>query len=469
MVSGYVLILAVLLLGGVIATLGDRIGMRVGKARLSLFNLRPRQTATLVSIVTGGVISASTLALLFGVSSQLRTGVFELGEIQEDLEAAEVALRQAQQTKDQIQAELVESVEEREQARKQLESINQSLRAANAQEQRTRSQLQRTRQQLASVSSQTQALNQEIEQLQAEQRTLEQRQADISVQITARDREIAQRDAEILQRQQQLTQLEDQKQFLEKEVADLERQFEGLFRGNIALGRNQELVSGLVRVNTSAQASQFIEQLLQEANRVAIRQIAPGTLVNRFVLATNSQELTRLVTQISDGQEYLVRVLSAANYISGEDCVVEAGTPCIQVFSYAVVNELIYQQGDRLATVDVPFPAFSDQQLVERLNYLISVAQFQARQDGVVDDTLDIAGNRPETVLAFLEAIKAYGNPLSIQAITTRPIYAVGPLSIDLFALDRDQIVFCAGDACNPQPPSEEAPPPDPSPERLSM
>jgi uncharacterized protein (DUF3084 family) len=58
--SGYILVLAVLLLGGVIATLGDRIGMKVGKARLSLFNLRPRQTATLVSIATGSVISAST-------------------------------------------------------------------------------------------------------------------------------------------------------------------------------------------------------------------------------------------------------------------------------------------------------------------------------------------------------------------------------------------------------------------------
>jgi len=73
MISGYVLIAAVLLLSGVIATVGDRIGMRIGKARLSLFNLRPRQTATLVSILTGGVISASTLALLFGVSSQLRS------------------------------------------------------------------------------------------------------------------------------------------------------------------------------------------------------------------------------------------------------------------------------------------------------------------------------------------------------------------------------------------------------------
>ncbi|XGB38754.1 MAG: DUF3084 domain-containing protein [Cyanobacteria bacterium LVE1205-1] len=41
MSTGYVLVFAILVLGGVIATVGDRLGTRVGKARLSLFNLRP--------------------------------------------------------------------------------------------------------------------------------------------------------------------------------------------------------------------------------------------------------------------------------------------------------------------------------------------------------------------------------------------------------------------------------------------
>ncbi|NJR66418.1 MAG: DUF3084 domain-containing protein [Leptolyngbyaceae cyanobacterium CRU_2_3] len=81
MTTGLVLILAVLVLGGVIATVGDRLGTKVGKARLTLFNLRPRKTATLITILTGGIISASTLGILFAVSDQLRTGVFELKKI----------------------------------------------------------------------------------------------------------------------------------------------------------------------------------------------------------------------------------------------------------------------------------------------------------------------------------------------------------------------------------------------------
>ena len=56
--SGWLLILALLILGGVLSTLGDRLGSRVGKARLSLFNLRPRRTAVLITVLTGSLISA---------------------------------------------------------------------------------------------------------------------------------------------------------------------------------------------------------------------------------------------------------------------------------------------------------------------------------------------------------------------------------------------------------------------------
>ena len=74
MVSGYVLIGVILFLGGIIAVSGDRIGSKVGKARLSLFKLRPRQTATLVTVAAGTLLSASVLTVLLASSEQLRTG-----------------------------------------------------------------------------------------------------------------------------------------------------------------------------------------------------------------------------------------------------------------------------------------------------------------------------------------------------------------------------------------------------------
>ena len=84
--SAWLLILALLALGGVLATLGDRLGSRVGKARLSLFNLRPRNTAVLITVLTGSLISAVSLGLMLAVSQRLRTGLFELDSLEQKLQ-----------------------------------------------------------------------------------------------------------------------------------------------------------------------------------------------------------------------------------------------------------------------------------------------------------------------------------------------------------------------------------------------
>jgi len=73
-----------LILGGVIATVGDRIGTRVGRRASACLSFGPN-TAVVVTILTGSIISASTLAILFATSEQLRIGVFELENIQRNL------------------------------------------------------------------------------------------------------------------------------------------------------------------------------------------------------------------------------------------------------------------------------------------------------------------------------------------------------------------------------------------------
>ncbi len=84
--SGWVLIIFLLLLGGLIATLGDLLGTKIGKARFSILKLRPRKTATVITVITGGLISASSLSLMILVNRQLRVGLFRLGDLQKKLQ-----------------------------------------------------------------------------------------------------------------------------------------------------------------------------------------------------------------------------------------------------------------------------------------------------------------------------------------------------------------------------------------------
>ncbi len=90
--AGWLLIIVLLLLGGTLSTLGDLLGSRIGKARLSVFKLRPRRTAILVTILTGSLISAISLSLMLLVSRELRVGLFELDDIQAKLKESKQAL-----------------------------------------------------------------------------------------------------------------------------------------------------------------------------------------------------------------------------------------------------------------------------------------------------------------------------------------------------------------------------------------
>ena len=91
--TGWLLILALLVLGGILSTLGDRLGTRVGKARLSIFKLRPKSTAVLITVFTGSIISAMSFAIMVAFNSQLRVGLFELDDIQEKIKYSEKELK----------------------------------------------------------------------------------------------------------------------------------------------------------------------------------------------------------------------------------------------------------------------------------------------------------------------------------------------------------------------------------------
>ena len=91
--TGWLLILSLLVLGGILSTLGDRLGTRVGKARLSIFKLRPKSTAVLITVFTGSIISAISFAIMVAFNSQLRVGLFELEDIQAKITEREKDLK----------------------------------------------------------------------------------------------------------------------------------------------------------------------------------------------------------------------------------------------------------------------------------------------------------------------------------------------------------------------------------------
>ncbi len=91
--TAWLKILLVLILGGILSTLGDRLGSRVGKARLSIFKLRPKSTAVLITVFTGSIISAISFATMVVFDRDLRVGLFQLDDIREKIIESEKELK----------------------------------------------------------------------------------------------------------------------------------------------------------------------------------------------------------------------------------------------------------------------------------------------------------------------------------------------------------------------------------------
>jgi uncharacterized protein (DUF3084 family) len=481
MTTGLVLIAAILVLGGVIATVGDRLGMKVGKARLSLFRLRPRQTATLITILTGVIISASTFGILFAIDDQLRTGVFELEEIQDDLETAREDLNQSRQEKRQTEADLRRSRNEQKRAERRLRRINRSLRGAIAQQQQTETQLDVTQERLRQVetnyqqalaflqqvSGQVATLRSEISQLQTDRRQLiaqrereiaerdriiAQKEQDIEQQeqsLAAQERAIArqaeaiaQQERVIAEREALLAELENQREILFAEIEVLEEEFQGLRLGSVVLFRNQILASGVLRVLTPGAAPQAVDRILREANQFALRRITPGSRnEEQQVLQITNAQVDALTEQISDGQDYVVRVLSAGNYVVGEPCVL-AGQICIQVYTSAVLNEVVFQAGEAIASISIEPTAMDNAELVDRIYVLLQTCYVRARQVGIPIETIQVADGGDEALTEFFNQIKEQTGTLEIRVVAAEATFTSGPLQLELEAVQNEQVLF---------------------------
>ena len=76
--------LVLLVVGGVIAYMGDRLGTYIGKKRLSAWGLRPRHTAMLYTVLSGGLIAVLTLFALIGYDNTIQTALLRGPQLLED-------------------------------------------------------------------------------------------------------------------------------------------------------------------------------------------------------------------------------------------------------------------------------------------------------------------------------------------------------------------------------------------------
>ncbi len=124
----WILITFLILLGGLIAPFGDLLGTKIGKARFSILKLRPKKTATIVTIITGGFISSISIGLLILVSEEFRQRLFvDIPFLQKTLDESKKALLPLQEERKRLE----DKINNKEKELNKLKSDIKEFRSGN--------------------------------------------------------------------------------------------------------------------------------------------------------------------------------------------------------------------------------------------------------------------------------------------------------------------------------------------------
>ena len=109
----WILIILLILLGGLIAPFGDLLGTKIGKSRFSLLKLRPKRTATIITVITGGIISSISIGLLSLFSADIRQRLsVDIPVLQKTLDDSKKALIPLQEERKKLEDKIVQKEKE---------------------------------------------------------------------------------------------------------------------------------------------------------------------------------------------------------------------------------------------------------------------------------------------------------------------------------------------------------------------
>ena len=386
--TGWLLILALLALGGVLSTLGDRLGSLVGKARLSLLGMRPRRTAVLITVLTGSLISAISLGLMLLVSERLRTGLFELDRLEQRLQTS----------------------------RSQLSRSNSQLASSRLEVARAEQGKREAQTRFEQAQARASKLRQELTPLLAQRNQLELERSRLSQEVKGRDAEIRRTEAELAQVRRRIS-------AGAQELKDLEGNLIALRRGDVVLSSGQTLASAKVTLERPEQAKEVITALLQQANLNAFRRVLPGQPPDRQILLVPKNDISKLEGLLAKPGSWVVSILSAANVLRGERQVL--------AFPDLRPNRPVVKAGEVLASTTIEGDLTAVEPVSRRLNLLLAAAYARAQRQGTLVEGLQFDAASFKQLARELSE-RQPGQVAQLEALAINSASTADPIAVEL-------------------------------------
>ena len=287
---GVFLIVVLILTGGAIAFIGDRLGTKIGKKRLSILGLRPRHTSIIVTIITGALITTMTFAVMAATSENVRTALFGMEKLKQHM------------------AEMQQNIE----------VAGQELQAARVEKEAADSALDKAKGEVDKLQSQQKELEAESERLQAGNELLQQEKEALQSEKDS----LSQQNESLLADNGSLTEdnekLSQDNKNLEQNAQRLRDGLITMREGDIIFRAGEILASGAIQGNRSQEA---VEADLQSLAQLANRNVSARLGINQTDqgLWIYQPEAEAAIKAIAESpQDMVVRIVAAGNLVRGE-------------------------------------------------------------------------------------------------------------------------------------------------------
>ena len=169
----WMLILSLIGASAIVAYVGDVVGMKIGKKRISLFGLRPRYTSSFITVLTGILITVVTLWFLSMTSETVRTALFSMKFVQRQITQLTSQLQESRQELQEMEFKLFASQDELQKKQDELKAAQQKFETVLGQLAQIRKELKVQTEKSSAVEAERLRLEGEMKGLETKRATLE--------------------------------------------------------------------------------------------------------------------------------------------------------------------------------------------------------------------------------------------------------------------------------------------------------
>jgi uncharacterized protein (DUF3084 family) len=373
--TNWTLIVSILAGSAILAYLGDVLGLKYGKQRISLFGLRPKYTSRLITALTGIFISVAVLAVLSVFSRDVRTALFSMKALQTELSSRYLQLQNSRAETEETQNELMQSRELLDEQQVLLQTTTLNLDMARF----------------------------DLETLRNDRDLLFSEKNDLEAAVNA----------------------------LREESEELRRELDMMRLEAIAVPANALLAQRVVPPGSSrGEVSEILESLGKDvraaiAERRAERNAPPGENWGEIKLSFDPAEESEAESRVTDAPERCyIRALASENIATGEE---------VRVRLESGASYLLYDEGETIhrRLADPTAPGFNAE---ETLHVFLRELRNEAIKNGVKPDpaTNSVGSLEGEDFFEVVEKLKSLGAPVIISAVALENIYTEGPVGIKI-------------------------------------